>query len=277
MFRIFSIIATVFTLVSAVQSHALLVPLYSRPDTIDWKPVHDSLEAHPKTTFYLIVNPQNGPGSTAFPDQVLITAFAKLNSYGNAKLLGYISTQYGNRAITDVEREVGVYSNWASYKGKNIALDGVFFNEGSDGGDTFKLAYYQQLSKAAKGSKLNTVIFNPGTKLVANIPKWFAAADFIVEYENTWGRWVSLPPIQHFSDIKYYHHVGMMVRGTPGDASLTDVVHLAVSMGLGAIYVTFDDKYDTILSMLSVVKDAMVVNSPLPRDIIPKGEVYRMR
>ncbi|OQD81058.1 hypothetical protein PENANT_c030G05378 [Penicillium antarcticum] len=270
---IFSIIVTVFTLVSAVQSVAVLVPLYTWPGTNSWQPVYDALAAHPSTVFYLIVNPQSGPGPSAFPQEVLTTAIAKLNSYGNAKLLGYISTVYGNRAIADVQREVGVYSNWASYKGKNIAVDGIFFDEGSDGSDASKLDYYQHISKTAKSNNLIIVVFNPGSKIVASAPEWFAAADLIVEYENTWEKWVSAAPSNHLSDIKYYHKDAIMIQKSPGDASLTDVAFLASSMGLGALYVTFDDSYMTDMSITSVSKVALGVNTMFPRDGIFTGEV----
>ncbi|OGE49275.1 hypothetical protein PENARI_c022G12046 [Penicillium arizonense] len=275
MHGIFSTIATVFTLVSAVQSVAVLVPLYTWPGTDSWQPVYDSLEAHPYTTFYLIVNPQSGPGSTEFPQNIFITAFAKLKSYSNAKLLGYISTVYGNRAIADVEREVSVYSNWASYQGKNIAVDGIFFDEGSNGQDTTKLAYYQQVSKTAKNSNLNIVVFNPGAKIMADTPEWFAAADFIVEYENTWANWVSLAPAEHFSDMEYYHKIAIMLTGTPGVASITDVALLATSMGLGAIYLTYDNDYMTDQSVLSVSKVAVGVDMVPPRVGVPQPAGHR--
>ncbi|KAJ6062869.1 uncharacterized protein N7446_006989 [Penicillium canescens] len=244
MHGIFSTIATIFTLVSAVQSVAVLVPLYTWPGTDSWQPVYDSLEANPYTTFYLIVNPQSGPGSTEFPQNIFITAFAKLNSYSNAKLLGYIST----RSLRLLQ--LGLLPR------KNIAVDGIFFDEGSNGQDTTKLAYYQQISKTAKNSHLNIVIFNPGAKIMADTPEWFAAADFIVEYENTWANWVSLAPTEHLSNMEYYHKI-------------------AIIMGLGAIYLTYDNDYMTDQSVLSVSKVAVGVGMVPPQVGVPQRAGHR--
>jgi hypothetical protein len=257
MHGIFSIIITVFTLVSAVQSVAVLVPMYIWPGTNNWQPVYDAIEAHPYTTFYLIVNPQSGPGPTEYPEEVLITAFAKLNSYSNAKLLGYISTTYGSRAIAEVESEISVYSKWSTYEAKDIAIDGIFFDETSNGQDASKLAYYQQVSRTAKRKRLNFVTFNPGSRIAADTAQWFAAADLVVEYENTWANWVALEPALHLSDERFYRKTAIMLRETPSDDNVTDVSVMAKSMGLGAIYLTYDDSYMTDQSVLAVSKVAV--------------------
>lgn len=256
MFLLLPLIATVLTLASTVISTGLLVPLYAWPGIDAWNTIYDSIEAHPSIPFYLIINPSTGPGDTEYPEEVFITAIAKLNSYPNANVLGYTHTKQGTRSSSEVEKEIATYAKWATYTGKNIRLSGIFFDEAANGEDPSKLAYFENLSRNSKSSGLNTVIFNPGVKLVADVGKWFAAADFIVEYEDTYANWVALAPDEHFSTPNHYEKSAVILNQTPGDADVDDVVRLAKDMGLGAIYLASDDNY---MNLSTVPKVAVAV------------------
>ncbi|KAJ6128762.1 hypothetical protein N7471_009979 [Penicillium samsonianum] len=256
MFQLLSVIATVLTLASTVASTGLLVPLYAWPGIDAWNTIYDSIAAHPSIPFYLIINPSTGPGTTKYPADVFITAIAKLNSYSNAKVLGYTYTHQGTRASSEVEKDIATYAKWATYAGKNIRLSGIFFDEAPNGADPSKLPYFQNLSRKSKSSSLSTVVFNPGVKLVADVAKWFAAADFIVEYENTYANWVARIPDEHFSTSEYYGKDAVILNQTPEDANIDDVVRLAKDMGLGAIYLASDDNY---MSLTTVPKVAVAV------------------
>ncbi|KAJ5513320.1 Spherulation-specific family 4 [Penicillium fimorum] len=256
MFQFLSIIATVFTLASTVVSTGLLVPLYTWPGTDAWNTIYDTVAAHPSIPFYLIINPSTGPGTTEYPDEVFITAIAKLNSYSNTKLLGYTYTKQGTRASSEVEKDIAVYAKWANYAEQNIRLSGIFFDEAADGEDPSKLAYFQNLSRKSKSSSLSTVVFNPGVKLKADVAKWFEAADFIVEFENTYANWVARAPDENFSTPEHYGKDAVILNQTPEDASIDDVVRLAKDMGLGAIYLASDDNY---MSLATVPKVAVAV------------------
>lgn len=256
MFLLLPIIATLLTLASTVISTGLLVPLYAWPGIDAWNTIYDSIEAHPSIPFYLIINPSTGPGDTEYPEEVFITAIAKLNSYSNAKLLGYTHTKQGTRSSSEVEKDIATYAKWATYTEKNIRLSGIFFDEAANGEDPSKLAYFENLSRKSKSSGLSTVVFNPGVKLMADVGKWFAAADFIVEYENTYANWVALAPDEHFSTPDHYEKSAVILNQTPGDADVGDVVRLAKDMGLGAIYLASDDNY---MSLSTVPKVAVAV------------------
>ncbi|KGO69267.1 Spherulation-specific family 4 [Penicillium italicum] len=254
--QLLSIIATVLALASTVISTGLLVPLYAWPGTDAWNTVYDSIAAHPSIPFYLIINPSTGPGDTEYPAEVFITAIAKLNSYSNAKVLDYTHTKQGTRSSSEVEKDIATYAKWATYTAKNIRLSGIFFDEASNGEDPSKLFYFQNLSRKSKSSSLDTVVFNPGVKLVADVDQWFAAADFIVEYENTYANWVARAPDEHFSTPDYHEKSAVILNQTPEGADVDDVVRLAKDMGLGAIYLASDDDY---MSLASVPKVAVAV------------------
>lgn len=257
MFQILSVLVTVLALASTVRSTGIIVPLYAWPGTDAWNTVYESIAAHPSTPFYLIINPDTGPGTTEYPEEAYITAIAKLNSYSNVQVLGYTYTNHGSRASSDVESDIAAYAKWSSYAGKDISLAGIFFDQTPNGEDKSKLAYFQRLSSAAKNSNLVTVVFNPGAKILADVAKWFAAADFIVEYENTYANWVALAPTEHLSGQANYAKDAVILNQTPADASINTVAKLAKNLGLGAIYLTYDDNY---MGLTSVSKIAVAVS-----------------
>ncbi|KAJ5467177.1 hypothetical protein N7475_004929 [Penicillium sp. IBT 31633x] len=256
MFKLLPFVATILALASTVLSTGLLVPLYSWPGTDAWNTIYDTIAAHPSVPFHLIINPSTGPGATEYPDSAFITAIETLNTYSNAKVLGYTYTEHGTRARADVEKEIAAYANWSSYTAKNIRLSGIFFDQAPNGGDPSKLAYFQHLSQTTKSSGLDIVVFNPGVKIVSDVAAWFKAADLIVECENTYANWVALAPTEHFSTPDNYGKDAMILNQTPEDVNIDTVVKLAKDMGLGAVYLTHDGDY---MSLTTVPKVAVAV------------------
>ncbi|KAJ5327960.1 hypothetical protein N7452_008350 [Penicillium brevicompactum] len=251
---ILSILWTVLALVSTVRSTGIIVPLYAWPGTDAWAAVYESVAANPSVPFYLIVNPDTGPGTTEYPEEVYITGIAKLNSYSNVHVLGYTHTNHGTRAKSEVEKDIAAYAKWSSFAGRDISLAGIFFDLTPNGQDQSKLGYFQELSSTSKRSGLDMVIFNPGAKILADVSDCFAAADLIVEYENTYANWMALAPTEHLSAHGNDAKKAIILNQTPVDASIDTVVRLAKNMRLGAIYLAYDDNY---MGLSSVPKIAI--------------------
>lgn len=89
------------------------------------------LDAHSDLPFHVIVNPNSGPGDGAQPDAGYQSALTKLRAYKNAQLYGYVRSQYGERAKSDVVDDVNTYQAWDSA----YSLDGIFFDEASNTAD----------------------------------------------------------------------------------------------------------------------------------------------
>lgn len=51
-----------------------------------------------------------------------------LNTYPNVRTVGYIPTNYGDRAIEDVLDDVATYSGWST-NASGVAMHGIFFDE----------------------------------------------------------------------------------------------------------------------------------------------------
>lgn len=189
----------------------------------------------------------------AYPDESYIASVAKLNHYPNVQVLGYIPTNYAERDLSDVKEEVSTYSNWASYKAKNITVSGVFFDEAPDTNDKTKIAYMQRISRAARARNLTTVVFNPGATLEEGSAQgYFRAADLIVEFENSYAEWMSSVPAKQFSASDNYAKDAIILYSAPLDRDYDAVVQEAQSMGLGAAYLTCDDNYMSVDTVMKV-------------------------
>lgn len=194
----------------------------------------------------------------AYPDPNYISGVAKLNSHHNVEVLGYIPTNYAERDASEVRKEIAIYSNWASYKSKNITVSGVFFDEAPNTNDKTKIAYMQGISRFARARNLTTVVFNPGATLEEGSAKgYFKAADLIVEFENSYAEWVSTIPAKQFSTSEDYSKDAIILYSAPLDTDYEAVVQEAQSMGLGAAYLTNDDNYMSVDTVVKVAASFM--------------------
>ncbi|KAJ7017239.1 Spherulation-specific family 4, partial [Mycena alexandri] len=74
--------------------------------------------------FYVIVNPDSGPGVTDTNYQEAVTA---LHAYANVLLVAYVLTGYGRRPLYEVQQDIKMYAGWPAATGARLA--GIFFNE----------------------------------------------------------------------------------------------------------------------------------------------------
>lgn len=107
-------------------------------------------------------------------------------------MVGYVSTDYGNRAAAEVEQDVKTYNAWAS----SYAVEGIFFDEVKDGISATYQAYSDyvkelwpspevDVSRIVDSRKLslnfNQIILNPGTSVGKDL---FAFGTQVVTYES---------------------------------------------------------------------------------------------
>jgi hypothetical protein len=104
-----------------------------------------------RMNFTVIVNPDTGPGSAALPTQDYITQIQKLNTYPNVQTVGYVRTNWTNRNIDDVLRDVGVYSGWAA-NSTDLAVHGIFFDETPNEFSQSAVDYLRTINIAVKGA-----------------------------------------------------------------------------------------------------------------------------
>jgi hypothetical protein len=144
---------------------AALIPAYLPPRELA------ALVHSPSRPRMVIVNPDSGPG--AQEGHAYGEAVRALRAAG-VRVLGYVPTSYGGRAMADVLSDVRRYLAW-------YGVDGIFFDEASS--DAASLPYYRAVSREARGgARRRTVVLNPG---VPPAPGYFDVADVIVTFEGT--------------------------------------------------------------------------------------------
>lgn len=185
---------------------------------------------------HVIFNPGNGPGSKA--DTVIDAAVQKVRQAGG-KVYGYVSSQYGGRAIASAKADVDAYLGF-------YQVDGFFVDEMAI--SSAQLAYYQQLYAYIKTKGLYRVIGNPGTgSLEAYLAQ--GAADVLVTYEHSYASyqansaplpWTSAYPASRFAHIVY---------GVSTASAMQAVVAGLAQKHVGLVYVTDDagsNPFDTL-------------------------------
>jgi hypothetical protein len=187
----------------------LLIPAYFDPasDQVDWNAM---ISAASQVPLMAIMNPNNGPGSSA--SQAYSSNIDAINAAGG-KVLGYVHTSYGSRALADAEADVDTFYSWYNVKG-------IFLDEMANTSTSANQSYYTQLASYIHSHHPGAVIVgNPGASfpeaMITN--KW---ADVFVDAEDiqsnvhnmTQPSWVNNYPATSFA---------AMSLQTSGDASET--------------------------------------------------------
>ncbi|KAF1988341.1 hypothetical protein K402DRAFT_301296, partial [Aulographum hederae CBS 113979] len=182
----------------------LLVPLYIFPEsTSTWDPVFSAASSFPNLTFYVIVNPDSGPGSSLCPETEYSSAIEALNDHANVQAIGYVDTNFTHRPLERVERDIEGYSNWEHLCRPNskIKVTGIFFDDVSDDGSNASFEYLNTATGYARAN-LSTVVYNPGVPLPET---YYSGADLIVGFEDPYSDYhgqASIDKFNHFQPSK---------------------------------------------------------------------------
>lgn len=171
-----TVIAALSLLLLVLSSYAvpgMLIPLYSYPEgsaATDWNTVKAAASANPSIPFVVIINPDNGPGSS-----VDTTYRSYVNSLVGAgcKCLGYISTKTGSVSASTVTGNMDKYKSWYP----NVT--GFFLDEMAYSGS--KQSYYQSLTNYAVSIGYGYTMGNPGT---ATTQAYFNTVNNTVIFES---------------------------------------------------------------------------------------------
>lgn len=162
----------------------VLVPAYFYPSAgSPWDLLASGAAAFPGLSITAILNPSNGEFTTA--DVNYARAATQFVAAGG-KVIGYVHSNYGTRALSAVQADI---DNYLRLYGRGI-VSGIFVDEMSS--DPRQLPYYQTLFNyiKAQGSALR-VVGNPGAVPDA---AYAAVADVLVTFEGQRGAFSSYDP-----------------------------------------------------------------------------------
>lgn len=256
--RIFFTIGLLFSL--NLQA-AILVPAYfypsSDPNQSYWDEMTTAAQSGAKIT--AIMNPNSGPGLAVNSDYInAVNAFRAVGG----QVIGYVSTNYGNRNQADVLSDIAQYAS-------TYTIDGIFLDEMSNQAD--KLVFYQTLKSSIDSINPTYQVFgNAGTN---TLEAYMATADVIVTFENRTGYETYTPDtwVTNYSADRFAH----LMYDVATEAQMLLYLDLAKSRNVGYVYVTDDNlinpnslnnPWDTLPSYWT--KEVAVSAVPLPNALI---------
>jgi Spherulation-specific family 4 len=196
----------------------MIVPAYWDPDA-QWQ----RIIADAPTVGMIIFNPQNGPGAATNAAYPPIIAQAQK---AGIRVLGYVSTDYGQRAEADIDADVnGYYSLYSP--------SGIYFAEGPMENDCDTLQpLYQRLTALAQSHDPKAYLAI-GTRFC---PTFITFSDLMVEFAETYAMYqgyVSPSWMPANSPERFCHFVSEVPA-----ANAASVLSTAIRLGAGWVFTT---------------------------------------
>jgi hypothetical protein len=157
---------------ASVAGQTVLVPAYFYPkgDRLrDWSRL---AEAARSTRLEVILNPASGPGAAPDPNY---TAVIDALRRAGGRVLAYVDSDYSDRPIADVERDLHAYR-------KFYRVDGFFIDQMANTPEA--LGYYRSIRKLIRGLAPDLkVVGNPGTPYT--LAGYLETVDTLVTFEGS--------------------------------------------------------------------------------------------
>ncbi|GAA6053014.1 hypothetical protein JCM3770_002383 [Rhodotorula araucariae] len=234
---------TILVATAAVAASAtkILLPLYQWSGDC-WPELQQAATENPALEFILIFNPSSGPiTDAADPSLYCIPRLRKL--LPTSTFIGYVRTDYGNRAAADVNADIATYKTWSGITvdtaGSTARLDGIFFDEVVSEASSTNLALYSGYSTAVRnafGAKgMSTIVYNPGTVVDA---RFYDTADIVVSFETYYKEWQGASSLPVTSLVpKSAIMIHSFPTGTSGSSLLPTAVQ-QIAPRAGAVFIT---------------------------------------
>ncbi|KAJ7061980.1 Spherulation-specific family 4-domain-containing protein [Mycena amicta] len=206
--------------VPSVTALGVLLPLYVYPNNncAAWSSVNSAISAHSSTQWYIIINPQSGPGKT---DTLYQHCVASLASATNRITMGYIDTNGGN-----VESDIDTYAAWPS----NARPTGIYFDPINPTSDN--LNTYSGYVSYAKSKGFSFIGLDPGQTVSDS---YLALGDLVNTYESSYSAF------QASSLTGTLSKQSVNLENAPSSGSYSAVINQLESMGVAAVYITNED------------------------------------
>jgi hypothetical protein len=154
---------------TATTNTGVMIPLYIYPDST-WTAVVQARSTYPTVPILVIINPNNGPGSSS--DPTYLAGVKNLQSAG-VTVLGYVATGYASNSLSSVESQANLYKTWYN-------ADGIFFDEMSN--SVGNENYYSTLNSYVKSHGMTYTMGNPGTSVPSS---YIGILDNLCIYESS--------------------------------------------------------------------------------------------
>jgi len=226
---------------NTISQTSVLLPLYSYPTEWENSTQLTNLRLATRAEIIAVINPSSGPGLFKNSDYVKGIEYL---FFQKIKVIGYISTSYGNRDKQKIYDEIDAY---LSFYGK-LQLSGIFFDEVVL--DTLEEQnYIKDIAEYAKNQGYNFIVLNSGTHIEQSIinENYY---DIIVTYENSYANYLNFNNgMSSASKTKQ----ALLVYSYPTLSSYRNEIEKAKNMHFDYIYLTVDTEpnpWDTIFNFI---------------------------
>jgi hypothetical protein len=227
--RLFSLATLIVLAQQTVRAELdVVVPAYFYPSANS--PWNAMTAAADEVAITAIMNPGNGPGNAK--DNNYVAAVNAFRAAGG-RVLGYVYTSYGARALTTVTADIDRYAMW-------YGIDGIFVDEMANTGPAERLNYYKAIYDHAKSINPDwEVMGNPGTTTIEQYLTW-PTADRLMVFENVSAEYPDYDPSawnKNYDSARFVH----LIHTEPSAATMQTRLEQALTKGVGGIYITNDD------------------------------------
>jgi Spherulation-specific family 4 len=203
---------------AATPCQRLFVPAFFYPGTV-WR---QAASTTPPPTFMIL--DISGVGAGTAPEPHFKSVVSEVQAAG-VTVLGYASTEYGERPAAEVEQDIRNYKAW-------YGVTGVFLDVVS--GTAGQLPYYQGLARYIHSVNPGSAIWiNPG---VYPEQAYMSVADVVMSFEGTYAQYLTddVPGWAYKYPPSRFVHT---IHDTP-QAQLGSAISLARSRNAGYVYIT---------------------------------------
>ncbi|KAJ7619662.1 Spherulation-specific family 4-domain-containing protein [Roridomyces roridus] len=219
------VLLSLLALVSCTQALAILLPLYIYPSDgcSAWSSAFSAISAQPSTTFYIIVNPNSGPGSAGSqPDANFVQCVPKLRPAASKTIiLGYV-------LVTDptsgsVTSDIDTYAGWhTAYQPDGIYLDAI-------SPEPNLLSTNQGYVSHARSAGFTFMALGPGESVPSS---YLDMADLVTTYESSYSSFNAASVSGTLSK-----QAVILVNAT-STGSYSSTIDKLKSMGVAAVYIS---------------------------------------
>ncbi|KAF7344998.1 hypothetical protein MVEN_01662600 [Mycena venus] len=215
-----------------IHALGILLPLYIYPDTncAAWSPVSAAISANPNVQWYIIINPNSGPGST---DPLYQSCVSQLPASTNQITMGFVDTKAGN-----VLGDIDTYAGWpSSSRPHGIYLDNISPTAN-------QLSTYESYISHAKSQGFSFIGLDPGQTVAES--SYFSIADLINTYEDSYSSFNADSLSGTISKQS------VILVNSPSTGSYSTVISQLQSKGVAAVYIsTVSDSSSNLPAQLS--------------------------
>ncbi|OSC98660.1 hypothetical protein PYCCODRAFT_1374607 [Trametes coccinea BRFM310] len=224
---------------AATLSSGVLIPFYIDPlDTkcTPWVPLFNTIAAHPTVPFWVVINPNSGPGNNGGQAPKTYRACIPKLRAPNVLILGYVHTSYGKASRkAGVTQDVNTYAGWnATYR-----PDGIFFDEVS--GEKKDLATYKGFVSQARplfNGGNGFISLNPGT--APDDSDYYTIADLVLSDELFYDQFD--PSTLHLGSATPPSKQAIVLTDGPSTPPTSLIEQVVTQDHIKAFYVTTDSQ-----------------------------------